>query len=85
MLFVKKKMAKAVMQEEATKIPSTGKQGGLRKKTEQVDEKYMGDFGTMDIPKPKEEASVQELAIAPGNKRKTKARKIGRASCRERV
>lgn len=63
------------MQEEATKIPSTGKQGGLRKKTEQVDEKYMGDFGTMDIPKPKEEASVQELAIAPGNKRKTKARK----------
>ncbi len=75
MLFVKKKMAKAVMQEEATKIPSTGKQGGLRKKTEQVDEKYMGDFGTMDIPKPKEEASVQELAIAPGNKRKTKARK----------
>jgi len=70
-----------VAQEEATKIPSGGgnsKQGGgFKKKSEQEQEKYMGDFGTMNTPKPKAKSpsDAQEPVNAPGNKRKTKTQK----------
>ena len=76
MLFGKKK-TDSTAQQEATKIPSGNKQGGgFKKKTDQQQEKYMGDFGTMDMPKPKVEAAAQEPAKAPGNKRKTKTQKV---------
>lgn len=74
MLFGRKK-TESGMQEEVTRIPSGGKQAGFKKKQEGTQEKYMGDFGTMEPPKAKAEAAVQGPAKAPGNKRKTKTAK----------
>lgn len=74
MLFGRKKADRG-MQEEVTKIPSGGKQAGFKKKSGDAQEKHMGDFGTMDMLKPKTETAAQEPAKAPGNKRKTKTAK----------
>ena len=75
MLFGKKKNTESMPQEEVTKIPSGAKQGGFKKKQEPVQEKHMGDFGTMDMSKPRTETAAPEPARAPGNKRKTKTKK----------
>lgn len=78
MLFgKKKKSAETAIREEATKIPSgngSSKQGGFKKKSEQVQDAHMGDFGTLDAPKPVKEVAteIQEPTKAPGNKRKGK-------------
>lgn len=74
MLFGRKKTDSGI-QEEVTKIPSGGKQAGFKKKSGDAQEKHMGDFGTMDMPKPKTETAAPEPAKAPGNKRKTKTAK----------
>lgn len=75
MLFGRKRTGSGI-QEEVTKIPSGGKQAGFKKKTEGAQEKYMGDFGTMEPPKLKAESAVRDPAKAPGNKRKTKPAKM---------
>ncbi len=75
MLFGKKKKEDGGLQAEVTKIPSGNKQGSFKKKTDLGQERYMGDIGSMETPKPKAEAAAPEPVKAPGNKRKTKTRK----------
>ena len=75
MLFGKKKKEGSGLQAEVTRIPSGNKQGSFKKKTDLGQERYMGDIGSMETPKPKAEAAAPEPVKAPGNKRKTKTRK----------
>ena len=64
MLFGRKKADRG-MQEEVTKIPSGGKQAGFKKKSGDAQEKHMGDFGTMDMLKPKTETAAQGTSEGP--------------------
>ena len=75
MLFGKKKKEGSGLQAEVTRIPSGNKQGSFKKKTDLGQERYMGDIGSMETPKPKAEVAAPEPVKAPGNKRKTKTRK----------
>lgn len=78
MLFGKKKKdAGGAGGGEAVKIPSGGgRQGGFRKKDGQGQDRQaqVGDFASMEMPKPKAGPQGDGPTQAPGNKRKKKTR-----------